>query len=171
MQIVDGGVPVAELISVVKESVRRAGVSPVSGHSDLQLSSVQLTLRVVASWSAGAGLNLRVPVIGAQLRVGTRLTRRDTHVIDMTLVPPTKRLRQVRGGAVENALVAAIATVRETMANAAGGNDPWVLADSSVDLSFVVTTSGHISLGAEAELDQEISHRLRLGLRPPAAAG
>jgi hypothetical protein len=167
VHVINDGVPVDELIKVVKHSVRRGGVSQVSGPTDLQVASVQLTLQVMASRTGGAGLSLRVPVIGAELRVGTKITKQDTHTIDITLVPPRQALRPVRGGDVEDALVAAIATVRQTMASAAAGDDPWVLSESSVDISFAVTKSGTISLGAEGELTHEVTQTLRLGLEPP----
>jgi hypothetical protein len=171
VQVIDDGVPVDSLISVVKESVKRGGVSKVSGRGDLRVSSVQLTLRVMATRTVGGGLNLRVPVIGAEIRVGAKVTTQDTHTIDIKLVPPELApARAVRGGDVANALVAAIATIRETMASAAGGDDPWVLSESSVDISFVVTKSGSISLGAEGELTGEVTHRLCLGLAPSGAA-
>ena len=170
MQVIDGGVPVDSLISVVKESVKRGGVSKVSGRGDLRVSSVQLTLRVMATRTVGGGLNLRVPVIGAEIRVGAKVTTQDTHTIDIKLVPPELApTRTVRGGDVASALVAAIATIRETMASAAAGDDPWVLSESSVDISFVITKSGTISLGAEGELTGEVTHGLRLGLAPPGA--
>jgi Trypsin-co-occurring domain 2 len=165
MQVIDGGVPVDELIAEVKDAVRRAGVSRVSGPGDLQIGSVQLTLRVVAARSGGVGISLRVPVIGAELRIGTKVTKQDTHVIDVALVPPKQPSHQVRGD-VGNALVAAIETIRQTMASAAGGDDPWVLSESSVTLSFAVTQKGTFSLGAEGELSNEITNDLRLRLRP-----
>jgi len=45
---------------------------------------------------------------------------------------------------------------------------PWgaaaALAASTVDISFVVTETGTISLGVEGELASEVTHTLRLGL-------
>ncbi len=165
MQVIDGGVPVDELIAEVKDSVRQAGVSGVSGPADLQIGSVQLTLRAVATRSGGVGVSLRVPVIGAELRIGTKVTKQDTQLIEITLTPPNQPSHQVRGD-VGNALVAAIETIRRTVASAAGGNDPWVLSESSVTISFAVTQKGTFSLGAEGELSNAITHDLRLRLRP-----
>jgi hypothetical protein len=167
LQVTDGGVPADALIKIIKESVRRAGVSQVS--RDLRVASVQLTLRVVASTTAGGGLTLRVPVIGAAIRVGAKVTKQDTQTIDITLVPPERLVHEVRGGDVENALVDAIAAIRETMAGAAGGDDPWILSNGNVEISFVITKSGAISLGAEGDLAKEVTQRLRLGLVPPPA--
>ena len=166
VQVIEDGVPVDALIQVIKNSVRQAGVSRVSDPRDLTVASVQLTLRVMASSTVGGGLKLRVPVIGAEIRVGARVTRQDTHTIDIILVPPDEALREVRGGDVENALVQAIATIRETMASAANGDEPWVLSTSTVEISFVITKSGTISLGAEGELTNEVTHSLHLGLTP-----
>ena len=49
MKVTDEGVPVDTLISVVKDSIKRAGVSRTSQDRDLQVASVQLILDVVAS--------------------------------------------------------------------------------------------------------------------------
>jgi Trypsin-co-occurring domain 2 len=169
VQVTNDGVPVDVLIKVIKDSVRRAGVSRVAGRGDLRVVSVQLTLRVMASTTAGGGLRLRVPVIGAEIGVGAKVIRQDTHIIDITLVPPEQVLREVRGGDVENALVDAIATIRDTVATAAEGDDPWVLSISTVDISFVITKSGTISFGAEGDLTNEVTQNLRLGLAPAGA--
>jgi Trypsin-co-occurring domain 2 len=164
MRVTDQGVPVDELIRVVKDSVQAAGVSRTSAKRDLQVTSVQLILEVVASKTAGGRLDFRVPVLGMRLRLGGMVTRKDTHTIDMTLMPVQER--PVRGGDVEEVLVSAIETIRQVVASAAAGNDPWVLSDAAIDISFAVNQTGTISLGAEGELGNEITHTLRLGLGP-----
>ena len=75
MKVTDQGVPVDTLIGVVKDSIRRAGVSSTSQTRDLQVASVQLILEVVASKTAGGGVDFRVPFIGMKLRVGTKVTK------------------------------------------------------------------------------------------------
>lgn len=170
MKVTDEGVPVDTLISVIKDSIRRAGVSRNSHTRDLQVGSVQLILKVLASKTAGGGLDFRVPFIGMKLRIGTEITKKDTHTIDITLVPPEGRdTRQVRGGEVEHTLVNAIATIRDVMAKAAEGDDPWLLSASTIDISFAITQTGSISLGIDGELGNEITHTLRLGLAPVPA--
>jgi hypothetical protein len=83
----------------------------------------------VAAKTVGGGLDFRVPVIGMKLLVGGKVTSKDTHTIDITLVPPERRAtRQVRGGDVEDVLVNAIATVRAVVAEAAAaapGTSRW----------------------------------------------
>lgn len=167
MKVTDEGVPVNTLISVVKDSIRRAGVSRTSQNKDLQVASVKLVLDVVASKTAGGGVDFCVPFIGMKLRVGTKVTKKDTHTIDITLVPPKDRdTRQVRGGDVEDVLVNAIATIRDVMIQAAEGDDPWVLSASTIDISFAITRTGSITLGVDGELANELTHTLRLGLAP-----
>ena len=129
MKVTDDGVPVEALISVVKDAIKRAGISRTSQDRDLQVASVQLILDVVATKTAGGRLDFRVPFIGMKLRIGGKVTNKDTHTIDITLAPPAERAtRQVRGGDVEEVLVNAIATVRAVVAEAAAGDDPWVLS-------------------------------------------
>lgn len=167
MKVTDEGVPVDTLIGVVKDSIKQAGVSRTAQARDLQVASVQLILDVVATKAAGGELDLRVPFIGMKLRAGTKITKKDTHTIDITLVPPDDRdTRQVRSGEVEEVLVNAIATIRDVMTKAAEGDDPWILSASTINISFAVTQTGTISLGANGELTNELTHTLRLGLAP-----
>jgi hypothetical protein len=97
--------------------------------------------------------------------VGAKVTRQDTHRIDITLIPPEAGGREVRDD-IEAALVDAIAAIRSVMASAAGGDEPWVLSTSEVEISFVVTKEGSISLGAEGEFANEVTNKLRLVLKP-----
>jgi Trypsin-co-occurring domain 2 len=157
------------LIGVVKDSIRRAGVSRTSQTQDMRVASVQLVLDVVASKATGGGLDFCVPFIGMKLRLGAKVTKKDTHTIDITLVPPEDQsTRQVRGGDVEEVLVNAIATIRAVVTRAAEGDDPWVLSASTIDISFAITQTGIISLGADGDLANEITHTLRLALASPA---
>lgn len=167
MQVTDDGVPVAALIKTVKESIKQAGISRVSRDRDLQVVSVQLILETVAAKSVGGMLDFRVPFIGMKLRFGAKVSNKDTHKIDITLVPPEEReTRQVRGGDVEAVLVNAIAAVRDAVTGAAEGDDPWELSESAVDISFAITQTGTISVGADGELVDELTHTLRLRLAP-----
>lgn len=166
MKVTDAGVPVEALITAVKDAVKRAGVSRSSGQGDLQVETVQLVLQALASKSAGGGVDFWIPFIGMRLRAGAKVTGQDTHTIDMTLRPPDQPARKVRGGTVEDALVDAITTIRTAMIHAAAGDDPWILSDGIVDISFGVTRTGSISLGADGELANEVRHTLRLRLTP-----
>lgn len=166
MKVTDAGVPVEVLIDAVKEAVKRAGVSGSASQGDLRVESVQIVLQALATKAAGGVLDFRVPFIGMKLRAGTKVTGRDTHRIDMTLKPPDRRTRAVRGGNVEDALVDAIVTIRTAMTHAAAGEDPWDLSVGTVDISFGVTKAGSISVGADGELANEVTNTLRLRLAP-----
>jgi hypothetical protein len=170
VKVTDAGVPVDTLITVVKDSIKQAGVSRTSEAKDLQVATVQLILQVVASKAAGGSLEFCVPFIGMKLSLGAKVTKKDTHTIDITLVPPEERAtRQVRSGDVEEVLVNAIATIRDVTAKAAEGDDPWVLSASTIDICFAITQTGTISLGVNGELANELNHTLRLGLAPGPA--
>jgi Trypsin-co-occurring domain 2 len=167
MKVTDDGVPVGTLISVVKDSIKQAGVSRTSRTRDLRVTAVQLILDVVATKTVGGRLDFRVPFIGMKLSLGTDVTKKDTHRIDITLVPPEDQdTRQVRGAEVEEALVKAIATIRDVMTEAAEGDDPWVLSAGTIDLAFAITKTGTISLGVDGELANELTNTLRLELAP-----
>lgn len=58
----------------------------------------------------------------------------------------------------------AITVIRDVMTSAAVGDDPWVLASSSVDITFAITRTGTISLGIDGEFGDEVTQTLRLGL-------
>ena len=162
-----GGVPVTSLVAAIKDAVITAGVTRGNPSSDLRVDSVQLILEVIATKVAGGRLSFRVPFIGTELSVIAKHTRRDTHTIDITLVPPDQPVPgAVRGDDVQAALVEAIRRIQQTMTSAAGGDDPWVLSAGVVDISFGVTKEGAISIGTEGELANEATNTLRLRLVP-----
>jgi hypothetical protein len=167
VKLTEQGVPVEELISTVKASLARAGVSSTSPSPDLSVASVELILNVVASSKGGGQLEFCVPFVGMKLSLGAHVTKEDTHTVDITLVPPALgAARPVRGGDIEEALVKAITSIRAATAKAAEGDDPWVLAESTIDISFVITRTGSLSIGAEGELSSTLANTLRLNLKP-----
>jgi Trypsin-co-occurring domain 2 len=167
VKVTDAGVPVDTLIDVVKEAVKQANVSRASQTTDLRVDSVQLILNAVTTKSTGGKLDFCIPFIGMKLSAGAKVTAKDTHIIDISLIPPEKPTgREIRDQDIEDVLVKAISTIRAVMARAAGGDDPWVLSTGKVDISFAITKTGSISLGAEGEAGDELTHTLRIGLAP-----
>jgi hypothetical protein len=69
---------------------------------------------------------------------------------------------------VEQTLVDAITTIRQTMAEAAAGDDPWILSDSVIDIDIGITKTGSISIGADGELSGEVTQTLSLALKSPS---
>src|SRR5262249_1452131 len=134
---------------------------------DLRVGSAQITLHAVATRSAGGGVDFRIPVIGMPVRFGSKLAKKDTHTIDIKLVPPDLSGHpELREADLESVLVDAINTIRAAVAVAITGDDPFTLIESRVDVSFAVTAEGTISLGVEGTLANELTHTLTLGLVP-----
>jgi len=62
--------------------------------------------------------------------------------------------------------VGAIETIRTAVASAASGDDPFILNDSTITISFAITTEGTISIGIDGSLSDEVTHTLSLALVP-----
>ena len=67
---------------------------------------------------------------------------------------------------LDDVLVEAIETIRAAVASAASGDDPFVLNDSTIRISFAVTAEGSISIGVNGSLSDELTHTLVLALVP-----
>lgn len=168
MNVTAEGVPVPEVIEAVKRAIKTASVSATDQERDLRVASVGLTLHTIATRSGGGGLNFRVPFIGMEVKVGAKLTKRDTHEIKISLTPPAEEFRgeEVRDGGLDDVLVEAIETIRAAVASAAAGDDPFVLNDSMITISFALTAEGAISIGVNGSLSDELTHTLTLALVP-----
>jgi hypothetical protein len=167
VHVTEDGVPIPELLETIKQAIKTANVSSTEPDRDLRVGSVQLSLNAVAIRSLGGGLDFRIPFIGMQVKLGSKLTKQDTHRIDINLIPPDLGSRpELREDDLESALVDAINTIRVAVASAATGDDPFILTKSSVDISFAVTAEGSISLGVDGALTNELTHTLTLDLIP-----
>lgn len=159
------GLPVDQLVVAIKRAIKQANVSDTDADRDLKVASVYLKLHTIAIVTSGGGLDFRIPVLGMKLKIGGRVSHQDTHTLEMTLIPDESTpLQEVRDGEVETALVEAIETLRTVMARAAEGDDPFILQESSVDLTFAVSEDGTVSFGVEGELRNEVTHTIRLNL-------
>jgi hypothetical protein len=165
--VTEEGVPIQEVIETIKQAIKAANLSSTDFDRDLRVGSVQLTLHAVATRSLGGGLDFRIPFIGMQVKLGSKLTRQDTHRIDICLVPPDLKGRpELRDSDLGSVFVDAINTIRAAVASAAAGDDPFTLTESTVRISFAVTAEGTISLGVDGGLTNELTHTLILGLVP-----
>jgi hypothetical protein len=96
---------------------------------------------------------------------GGSVTRLDTHTIDIALVPPDLyEQHEIRDQPIETVLVKAIETIRRVISSAATGDDPFVLKSGTVDLCFVITEDGSITLGINGELKNKFTQTLRICL-------
>lgn len=166
VRVTEEGVPIQELIEAVKQAIRMANVSSTDLNRDLRVGSVQLVLNVLAVRSLGGSLDFCIPFIGMPVKVGGKVSRQDTHRIDINLVPPDLNDRPELRDGVESVLADAISTIRTAVASAAAGDDPFTLTESSVKISFAVTSEGNISLGVDGGLANELTHTLTVSLVP-----
>ena len=165
MEVTETGVPVDSLIDAVKAAVKAAGISTTDRERTVRVTAIQLVLHAVATSTMGAKLKLTIPFVGMEIRLGTAITRRDTHTVDITLVPPDLvPAHEIRDGNVDHVLVEAVETVTAVVAHAAGGDDPFLLKESTVELCFAVTRTGSISLGLDGETGDDITHTLKITL-------
>jgi hypothetical protein len=167
VDVAEDGVPVNDVIEAVKQAIKTANLSTIDQDRDLRVGSVGLTLHAIATRESGGSLNFRIPFIGMEISLGGKVTTRDTHEIEINLTPPGPGSGlEVRDGSLDLALVEAIETIRAAVASAAGGDDPFVLNDSTITISFAVTAEGTISIGVNGTLSDELTHTLVLGLVP-----
>lgn len=87
MNVTDDGVPVEDMVAAVKSAVTQSNMSVTDTERDLRITSVRLTLHAVAAATAGSSWNFRLPFLGMKLKIGRSVSKRDTHLIEMTLVP------------------------------------------------------------------------------------
>jgi NTP-dependent ternary system trypsin peptidase co-occuring protein len=167
MKITDTGVPIDNLVDAVKAAVKQAGISTTNTDRQIRVASIQLTLNAIATTSGGAKLEFKIPFIGMNVKLGTTITTKDTHTIDITLVPPDLAPEhEIRDGDVDHVLVDAIDAITATAARAGTGDDPFLLKESTVELTFAITDDGSISLGLEGETKDEATHKLKITLAP-----
>ena len=165
MEVTEDGAAIDDVVEAVKEAIKIAGISRTDDDRDLRVTSVQLVLKTIASETAGGGVDFRIPFLGMNLKVGGSVTTRDTHTLDITLVPPDLGPRpELRDGDVAAVLADSVSTIRRLVAKASGGDDPFKLKTSSVELNFAVTRNGSITLGFNGELNGQVSHTLRAGI-------
>jgi hypothetical protein len=161
------GVPVQDVIAAVKLAIKEASVSATDESRDLRVDSVKLVLHALATRTIGGGLSFTIPFIGMSARVGAKVTKSDTHEIEVNLIPPGQNAEhEVREASLDLVLVDAIETVRAVVASTANGDDPFALNDAKITLSFAVTGNGDISIGMDGSMTDEVTHTLILTLIP-----
>jgi hypothetical protein len=101
----DFGVPVDELTAVIKKAIKVANVSVTNPGRDLFVTSVYLRLNTIATRTAGGGNDFRVPLIGLPVKIGGSVTRQNSQVMEMTLVPEDSGFIETRDASVDAVLV------------------------------------------------------------------
>ena len=167
MKVTQAGVPVEDVITAVKLAIKEASVSTTDQDRDLRGNSVKLVLHALATRAVGGRLNFTIPFIGMPVRMGTKVTKSDTHEIEINLIAPgQKDGHEIREASLDLALVDAIETVRTVVISTADGDDPFTLNDAKITLSFAVTADGDISIGIDGSMTDEVTHTLVISLIP-----
>jgi hypothetical protein len=170
LRVSNDGFPVGEVIDGIKSAIRRASISNKDLARDLRVASVYLKLNTIATIGAGGRLDFRVPFIGMALRLGGVVTRENTHSLEMVLLPEDDTtVFEVRETPVDTVLIDAIEIIRSVIAEASGGDDPFLLRDGTVELSFAINQDGSFSLGVDGEFKNQVTHTIRLSVEPIAA--
>jgi Trypsin-co-occurring domain 2 len=155
-------VSIKDLVVSVKSAVKAANISASNANRDLRIAKLELTLHAVTTMDLGGGIEFRLPVIGTPIKIGARTVQQQTHTLHVELAADDLPTYEIRDTGVEEVLVEAIESIRHIMAVADGDDDPMSLRTGSVELVFGVTDQGTVSLGANSELTDEITHTLRL---------
>lgn len=162
------GIPVDDVIKDIKAAVSEASISTTNTERDLSVTEIQLGLNAVATTVTGGKLEFRIPVLGATLKAGRTITDRDTHAINITLKPPElSSQHETRGASVQIALLDAIHTIRTIIASATTEPDPFILKQTTIELSFVVNNDGSFAFGINGELSNEITQTIKITLADP----
>jgi hypothetical protein len=124
VNVTEDGVPVEDVIQAVKQAIKTANVSVADRGRDLRVGSVRLTLHALATRATGGGLSLRIPFVGMEVQLGAKLTRRDTHEIEVNLTPAASEKRpELRDVNIEVALVEAMTHTLMLVLVPASGSD------------------------------------------------
>lgn len=168
MNVTDNGVPVPDVIDAVKRAINAADVSGLDPGRDIRVASICLTLHAIATRSSGGGLTFCIPFIGMEVHLGGKVSSADTHEIEINLTPPAGQgvRPEITEDGLDDVLVEAIETIRSAVASAAAGDDPFVLHNATIALSFAVTKEGSLSIGVNGSLSDELTHTLTLTLLP-----
>jgi len=164
-------IDVEELVGRVKAAIRSAELSTTPNPTDVVVTQVDLTLRVVRDLEAGVEARWKVPWIGLDLGAHRSRKWSSTNTIELSLVPPPPRKLLGKGEPpmldLDADLRDAIGMVRATVAAAAVGEPVFELKGSSVEMGFGVTDTGGLSLIAKAEASRDTTQTLKLKLGGP----
>lgn len=167
MEVSSESVAIRNLVEVVKASICEVQGNADPRPGELAVAVAELNLQVMMDTTHGGTVDLRVPVIGARLRIGGRRVRHRMHTVHLTLVPEHNGRTRHDHGSGDEELVMALRAIRELMdPDTTRGGHSWSISGGTVQVSFAVTEEGSISVGLNSERSDEHVHSLQLELRP-----
>jgi len=163
---------VKDIVGQVKAAITAANLSTEPSATDISVTEVDLTLKVVRDLEAGVDATWKVPFLNLDLSVKGGKKWSTTNTVEMKLVPPKPAQPKAEAVApqidVESELARAIQLVRTSVAAASTGTPLFDLKAASVELTFAVSDSGELSLVAKADADKDTTQTLSLTLGGPA---
>lgn len=171
MEVSNESVTIRTLVDVVKASICEVQGSGEPRPGELVAVSAELDLRVMMDTAAGGRVDVRVPVIGAHLRIGGQRKRHRMHTVRVQLVPERYGRARHDHGAGDEELVEALRAVRNLMDRAGDGGHSWSVSAGTVEVSFAITEQGSISVGLNSDHRDEHVHSLQLELQPVPVGG
>lgn len=104
MKVTEDGVPAQDVIACVRRAIKAAGISATDEGRDLRVASVSVVLHTLATRTAGCRLSFTVPFIGMEVRLGAKVTKSDTHELEINLAPPGEETGHEVSEVVDEAL-------------------------------------------------------------------
>ena len=169
MEVTSESVAIRTLVEVVKSSICEVQGAAEPRAGELVAASATLTLHVMMDTTVGGKVDLRVPVIGAHLRIGGRRGRHRMHSVHVSLVPEHHGRTHHDHGTGDPELVMALRAIRDLLDGTGHGGHSWSVAGGTVQVSFAVTDEGSISVGLTGDRSDEHVHSLELELQPADA--
>jgi hypothetical protein len=168
VEVSSESVAIRNLVEVIKSSICEAQGAEEPRPGELVVSSAELNLQVMMDTTVGGKVDVRVPVIGAHLRIGGRRIRHRMHTVHVVMVPEHYGRAQHDHGPGDQELVSALHAIKDLMEPGSPGGHSWSVATSTVQVSFAVTEEGSISVGLNSDRSDEHVHSLQLELQPVA---
>jgi hypothetical protein len=158
---------IQEVVARVKEAIASAmaGGDPAGP----VLERVDLTVKTVVKRSAGLDVSVTVPVIDVKLGIGGDMKEQETRSVSLTLIPEppgTGRFPRVFADEVVAELSSAVVSVRDALRTAALGEPRFALKKATAQLTFLVDSSGNLSLLGKRGTESGTAHTVELVFGP-----
>ncbi|MEZ4632166.1 MAG: trypco2 family protein [Deinococcales bacterium] len=152
-----------EVIRQIKAALKEG----LEKYPQLALEKVDLSLKTLVEKQAGAGLKFSVPLIDMSLEAGGDIREEQLQTISLSFVPEetTRTSRGHESFNIQEQLGEGIDAIAELFELATLSEPRWSMATSSIELSFILTKDGKISLIAKAGAKKSFGHSLKLHLK------
>ena len=163
------GVDVEQVIGEVKDAIRVAKLLDQGGGPGVDVTQVDLTLKVVTSISAGHEVKFKVPLIDLEFKFGASAGQQEAQTIAIAFTPIEPETESARR--IKTQLVDGIVGVRRSLKHAMAGEVPLGLKSATVTLDFVYDVKGNVSLLVKGDAESKWANTVKLTLGPRVGGG